>query len=232
MASQISTTSGWGETDTTIEEPPLEPVIAMTTENGASVEEGGDQDGGQDEDQDQDQDQDKGEGEGEDGGQDHDGVDITTESLLMHQVFRSLRERRHRGLCDRVRIKKMLVSRKGLSKKRRPPADIKGGGGYIAPSCTRTAIIIPTVAPGADPMTSSLSTSTRGLLQQLREIDSGHAPIISPVGSSPSQDIRGAARVLVEELLAEGLLWPKPDLLTAGEGSPLHWCSEEFIPDQ
>jgi len=162
--------------------------------------------------------------------QDQDGAGLTAQNVLMHQVFRSLRERRHQGLCDRVRIQKMLVSRKGLRKKRRPPADIKGGQEYIAPSCTRTAINIPTVAPEADPMTSSFSTSTRGLLQQLREIDSGDTPIItSPVGSSSSSpSIRGAARVLIEELLAEGRSWQKPDLLIVGEDSPLHWNSEEL----
>lgn len=234
MASQISTTSGWGETDTPIEEPPLGPVVAKTTENGASVEVDGDQDEGQgdegqDLDLDEDQDQDVGEDGDQDQDQDQDGVGLTAENMLLQQVFRSLRERRHRGHCDKVRIQKTLVSRKGLWKKRRPPADINGSQGYITPSCTRTPIIIPTVAPETDPTTSSFSTSTRGLLQQLRDIDSGHTPIITPLaGSNSSQSIRGAAKVLVDELLSEGCLWPKPDLLTVGEDGPLDWCSEEL----
>ena len=215
MASQIPV-SEWG-VDTSIQEPSLGTGSAVhcnsvAEESDASMEAG----------------------EG-------DGAELPAEYLILRQAARSLRESRHRGSCDRVRIQKSIRCRKGKKKRKRLLEDQDSSRPQepIVPSCTRTNIITPTVTPGADTNShSSLPTSTRSLLQQLRETDLDHSddtmtsPPASPQPSNSS--IRESARMLARGV-TEGCLWreetndaPNLDFLTEGEDHSLYWLGKEL----
>lgn len=221
MASQTPI-SGWG-IDTLIEEPPLEPVNHCSEETDEKVR---------------------------DVFIEEDDDDPTADHLVMHQALRSLRERRHQGSCDRVRVHKSISLKKGRIKKRSSTEkSSRRSQEHTAASCLRKAIITPSVASESDMASqSTFPTSTRNLLQQLKEIElhysnntamtpppdttmtsppnspqSSHSSSSQSSNSSSPQpsdsSIRGVARMLARGV-SEGCLRPEEPTSDAPEPDP------------